>query len=59
MGVSGLEEGLGRELSERDDHEGLQHVELPLEKGLQAWISSGSGLRLPGGRHLTTLRMCT
>ena len=45
------------EVAERDDHLGLDEVELRLEPGPQAAISSGSGSRLPGGRHLHTLAM--
>ena len=52
-------ERLQREAAERHDQRRVEHLQLPPQDGAQAAISSGSGSRLPGGRHFTTLVMKT
>ena len=54
------EEARHRVAAQRDDHLRLDDVDLLRRASCeQAPISSGSGSRLPGGRHLTTLAMNT
>jgi hypothetical protein len=56
-GLGGLQQRLHGEAPHGQDDPGPQQLDLPAQEGLALRDLLGSGLRLPGGRHFSTLAM--
>ena len=53
----GLEHELGREVAQRDEHLRADDADLLAQERRARLDLDGSGSRLPGGRHFSTLAM--